>query len=119
MLKKENCFIYFVLNLLTFGLFTFYVAHKLDLYDKDAWYSHWYYWVCGFILGIFPGLVMLLAFSIKMGALVSEKLGLPGKEIYTLPYPWIICLIVPILGWSLFIILYIYTHYGYCFCLEK
>ena len=117
-LKKENAIIYLFLNILTFGLYTFYIAYKLDLYDKDAWYSGWYYWVLSFILGIIPGLVMFLVFSIKIGCLVSEKLNVPGKEIYTLPYSWIICLIVPILGWTLFVILYIYVHIWYVFTLK-
>lgn len=117
-LKKENAIIYLFLNILTFGLYTFYIAYKLELYDKDAWYSRWYYWVLSFILGIIPGLVMFLVFSIKMGCLVSEKLNVPGKEIYTLPYSWIICLIVPILGWTLFVILYIYVHIWYVFTLK-
>lgn len=117
-LKKENAIIYLFLNILTFGLYTFYIAYKLDLYDKDAWYSRWYYWVLSFILGIIPGLVMFLVFSIKMGCLVSEKLNVPGKEIYTLPYSWIICLIAPILGWTLFVILYIYVHIWYVFTLK-
>lgn len=117
-LKKENAIIYLFLNILTFGLYTFYIAYKLDLYDKDAWYSRWYYWVLSFILGIIPGLVMFLVFSIKMGCLVSEKLNVPGKEIYTLPYSWIICLIIPILGWTLFVILYIYVHIWYVFTLK-
>lgn len=117
--KKENAVIYLILNILTFGLYTFYIAYKLDLYDKDAWYSRWYYWVLGFMFGIIPGLVMLLVFSIKMGCLVSEKLNVPGKEIYSFPYPWIVCLIVPILGWTLFVILYVYVHIWYVFTLKS
>ena len=61
-LKKDVWPIYLILNVLTLGLFTFYIAYKLDLYDKEAWYSRWYYWVLGFVLGIIPGLVMLLVF---------------------------------------------------------
>lgn len=118
-LKKENAVIYLILNILTFGLYTFYIAYKLDLYDKNAWYSRWYYWVLGFVLGIIPGIVMLLVFSIKMGCLVSERLNVPGKEIYILPYPWIVCLIVPILGWTLFVILYVYVHIWYVFTLKS
>ena len=114
-LEKKHSTIYLILNILTCGFFTFYIAYKLNLYDKDAWYSRWYYWVLGFILGIVPGLIMLLVFSIKMGCLVCKKLNVPGKEIYTLPYTWIVCLIVPILGWTLFVILYIYVHIWYLF----
>ena len=113
MLKKEHSIIYLILNVLTLGFFTFYIAYKLDLYEEDAWYTRWYYWVLGFMLGIIPGLVMLLVFSIKMGILVSEKLKVPGTELYAFPYTWIICLIVPILGWTLFVLLYIYIHVWY------
>lgn len=119
LLRKENFIIYLILNILTLGLFTFYIAYKLDLYDKEAWYTRWYYWVLGFVLGILPGLVMFLVFSIKIGCLVSDRLDVPGKEIYNLPYPWIICLIVPVLGWTLFIILYIYVHFGYLFKIKS
>lgn len=119
MIKKENWFIYLILNIITFGLFTFYIGYKLKVYDKNAWYFKWYYWFLGFILGIIPGLVMLLIFSIKIGCLVSKKLKLPGDEIYMLPYSWIICLIVPVLGWSLFILLYIYVHFGYVFSMKN
>ena len=70
------------------------------------------------MLGIIPGLVMFLVFSVKIGCLVCEKLNVPGKEIYDYPYSWLVCAIVPILGWTLFIILYIYVHFGYLFSLK-
>lgn len=116
---KENYFwIYVVLNVVTLGLFTFYIAHKLDLYDKNAWYCRWYYWILGFFFGIFPGLIMFLVFSIKVGTLVSAKLKVPGENIYLPPYVWIISLIVPILGWTIFIVLYFYVHFWYLFPLK-
>ena len=49
-LKKTSWPIYLILNILTLGLFTFYIAYKLDLYDKEAWYYRWYYWVLGFVV---------------------------------------------------------------------
>lgn len=118
-LKRKNFWIYVVLNVVTLGFFTFYIAHKLDLYEDDAWYCHWYYWVLGFLFGIFPGLIMLLVFSIKIGCLVSAKLKVPGDDIYLLPYPWIVSLVVPVLGWTLFIILYFYVHFWYLFSLKN
>ena len=119
LLRKENFIIYLILDILTLGLFTFYIAHKLNIYEENVWYTRWYYWVLGFVLGILPGLVMFLVFSIKIGCLVSDRLDVPGKEIYNLPYPWIICLVVPVLGWTLFIILYIYVHFGYLFKIKS
>lgn len=117
-LKRNSWPIYLILNILTLGLFTFYIAYRLDLYDKNAWYFKWYYWTIGFIFGIIPGLVMLLVFSIKMACLVSETLKVPGKEVYGYPYTWIVCAIFPVLGWALFVILYIYIHIWYVFSLK-
>ena len=117
-LKKRYFWIYLILNVITLGLFTFYIAYKLDLYDKDAWYHRWYYWVLGFILGIFPALVMFLVFFFYMGCLVSARLKAPGEEIYLPPYVWIVSLIIPILGWTVFIILYFYVHFWYFFSLK-
>lgn len=118
-LNKKTRLIYLILNIITLGLFTFYVAYKLNLYEEKTWYSRWYYWILGFLFGIIPGLLMLFIFSVKIGTIVSAKLNVPGKELYLLPYPWIICAIIPILGWVIFIILYIYTHFWYVFYLEK
>lgn len=117
-LKKKYFWIYVLLNFLTFGLFTFYIAYKFNLYEKNAWYFRWYYWILGFLFGIFPGILMFLVFNIKIGCLVSEKLKVPGEEIYSYPYVWIVSLIVPILGWAIFIILYFYVHFWYLFSLK-
>ncbi len=114
-LKQKNVGLYLILNILTLGFFTFYIAYKLNLYDKNAWYFRWYYWVLGFMLGIFPGLVMFLVFSIQTGVLVSVRLKVPGWEVYSLPYVWIISLIIPIFGWTIFVFLYFYVHFWYLF----
>lgn len=114
-LKQKNVGLYLILNILTLGFFTFYIAYKLNLYDKNAWYFRWYYWVLGFMLGIFPGLVMFLVFSIQTGILVSVRLKVPGWEVYSLPYVWIISLIIPIFGWTIFVFLYFYVHFWYLF----
>lgn len=114
-LKQKNVGLYLILNILTLGFFTFYIAYKLNLYDKNAWYFRWYYWVLGFMLGIFPGLIMFLVFSIQTGILVSVRLKVPGWEVYSLPYVWIISLIIPIFGWTIFVFLYFYVHFWYLF----
>ena len=114
-LKQKNVGLYLILNILTLGFFTFYIAYKLNLYDKNAWYFRWYYWVLGFMLGIFPGLIMFLVFSIQTGILVSVRLKVPGWEAYSLPYVWIISLIIPIFGWTIFVFLYFYVHFWYLF----
>ena len=42
---KENWFIVLILNILTLGIFSIYVAYNLNLYDKKAWYSNYKNWV--------------------------------------------------------------------------
>jgi hypothetical protein len=118
LLKKQNWWICVLLNIVTLGLFTFFVAGKLDVYEDDAWYNHWYYWVLGFLCFIIPGLIMFVIFSIESACLVCAKLNVPGQEIYNLPYSWILCLIIPILGWTLFIIMFVYVHICYAFYLN-
>lgn len=113
--KLKRPWLCLILNIITGGFFTFYIAYKLDIYDKKAWYYNWYYWVLAFFFGIIPGFIMLVVFNIYISCFVCEKLNVPGREIYMYPYPWIICLIVPFLGWMLFILLYIYVHTWYIF----
>lgn len=113
--KLKRPWLCLILNIITGGFFTFYIAYKLDIYDKKAWYYNWYYWVLAFFFGIIPGFIMLAVFNIYISCLVCKKLNVPGREIYMYPYPWIICLIVPFLGWTLFILLYIYVHTWYIF----
>ena len=39
-----------------------------------------------------------------------QKLNVPGCEIYATPYSWILCLIVPVLGWILLAVMLIYLN---------
>ena len=117
--KKENWLIILFLNILTFGLFTFYVAKKLNVYEKEAWYSNKDFWILGFLCGIIPGIVMFFIFYIKVGCLVSKKLLVPFDTLYSYPYFWIVSLIIPVIGWTLFIIMFIYVHFWYIFYLKK
>jgi hypothetical protein len=95
----------------TSGLYTFALAYDLKLYEKDSWYTKWYYWLIGILFFIFPAVIMFLTFKIKMQIEICKKLNVKGSEIYALPYPWILCLIVPILGWSIFIVMLIHINY--------
>lgn len=108
LLKKENWIVCFILNLLTQGAFSFVLAYMLKVYDKNAWYAKWYYWVFGTLCLIFPALIMFTVFEVQIQVEVSKKLEVPGKELYTSPYTWIICLIVPVVGWILMLVMLIY-----------
>ena len=108
MLKKKNWFIVLLLNILTLGLFNFVLAFKLNLYNEDAWYNKWQYWFFASLCLIFPVIVLLIVFLVQMLVKVALKLDIDGENIYGTPYSWIICIIVPVVGWALLITMFIY-----------
>lgn len=107
-LKKENWFIDLILMITTGGLFSFALAYSLDLYDKKAWYSNYKYWLFGFLCLIFPAMIMFLVFYVQMLVKVNVKLNTPGIELYSIPYFWIICLIIPLVGWVCMLSMLVY-----------
>ena len=119
MLDRKKWLLCLILNILTFGLFTFYIGKKLDVYEKGAWYSYSYVWLIGIIGGIIPALIMFLIFYIQIGIKVSKKLSVPLDEYYAYPYAWIFGLIIPFLGWSIFILMIIYVHVWYTIYLKR
>lgn len=110
LLKKENWIVCLILNLITQGFFTFILAYFLNIYEKDAWYKKWQYWVFGALCLIFPAIVMLLVFTVQITVKVASKLEVPGKEIYDNPYTWVICLIVPVVGWIILMVMILYME---------
>ena len=118
MLTKKNVFLWLVLSLFTCNISVLFLGRKLKIYNDDAWYNNWYYWVLGLIFGIMPALIMLFILVIEVNVQICKKLGVPGMEIYAYPYVWIGSIIVPFVGWTLFVILllYIYVmHFIYLF----
>lgn len=108
LLKKKNWWICLLLQIVSFGLFTFVLAHYLKVYDEDAWYQNWRYWFFAGICFVFPIFIVAIVFSIQITCEVAAKLSIPGEEIYNTPYSWILCIIIPVIGWSLLIVMYIY-----------
>ncbi len=111
LLKKENWLVYAFVMFVSQGLVTFVLAKDMGLYDKEAWYHKWYYWVLGTVLFIYPVVIMFFVFQIQMQIKICEKLNVKGFELYGKPYPWILSLIVPILGWSIFIVMLLHITY--------
>ncbi len=108
LLKRENWFVNLVLLLITQGFYGFALAHFLNLYKKSAWYRNYLYWMVAALCFFFPVFLLLIIFMVQMLCSVALKLNAPGKEIYGYPYAWILCLIVPIVGWALLIVMWIY-----------
>ena len=55
---------------------------------------------------------MGIVFTIDMTIQVAAKLELPGKEIYLSPFIWLLCLIIPFLGWIALVVLGFYLEIG-------
>lgn len=109
-LKKENWWAWLLLFLGSSGVSIFFLGALLDVYDKKAWYAHWYYWVLGICLLFFPAAIMFMIFYLQVLVKVCRKLEVPGGEIYGYPYTWILCIVIPIIGWILLLVLLIYLH---------
>lgn len=107
-LQSKNWWLYLIFSIVSGGLFSLYIAYQLDLYDEDAWYSNYKNWVIGVYLFIFPIFIMFVIFVIQMNCKVAATLHVPGSTIYNQPYSWILCIVVPVVGWALFLVMYIY-----------
>ena len=112
-MKIRHPFLWLILGILTCNISILFLGKKLKVYKKDGWYTKWYYWALGSIFGIFPALIMLAIFIIQTNVKVCALFGVGGKEIYTLPYVWIGLLIIPVIGWVLFIVLLLYIYIMY------
>lgn len=99
LLKKENWWIWLIIYLFGQGVGIYILAALLKVYDKEAWYCKWQYWLIGILCCIFPAIIMFSIFTIQISMQTAKKLDIPGSEIYTNPYVWIVGLIIPIIGW--------------------
>ena len=108
LLKRKNWFIWLLLTLISGGSGTIALAVLLDCVNEDAWYMNWKNWLIGILLFLFPASIMASVFTIQMTSLVAAKLDVPGKELYLSPYIWILCIIIPVIGWIMLIVMLLY-----------
>ena len=112
MLRRDKWWFWFIL--LIFGgsavLALIYALVIENVLDKDAWYAKWYYWLIGVLCCFLPAIIMFVVFQFQLLTKVCEKLEVPGSEIYTSPYTWMLCLIVPVLGWILLGVMILYLE---------
>lgn len=113
LLKKQNWWAWLLFALATTNISVFFLGALLNVYDKNAWYAKWYFWVIGVFALVLPALIMFFIFYMQILTSVCRKLDVPGKEVYSYPYVFILCIIVPIIGWALFIIIFIYLNIWY------
>ena len=91
-------------------LFIFKSCKNYNLYDKYAWYYKWQYWTFATLYLVFPVFVLFTIFMIQMLCKLASHLKVSGSTIYNTPYSWILCMIVPIVGWVMFIVMFIYIN---------
>lgn len=109
LLKRENWWIWLLLFIFSDATSTIALGALLDVFEKDSWYAKWKNWLIGGIL-IFPIMIMVMAFNIEITSKVAAKLGVKGSELYLSPYIWLILIIIPFLGWILFVALILYLN---------
>lgn len=110
LLKKENWWLFLILYLTTGNLFVLFVGALLNIYDDKEWYAQSRNWLIALLLFIFPIFIMFAVFVITILTKVAAKLDVAGKEIYLSPYIWILCIIIPILGWIALIVMTLYLE---------
>lgn len=108
LLEKRNWWFWLFIFLVGNNIGAIILAALLNLYQKDAWYTKWYYWVLAACCCFFPVGIMFGVFTLQSLCMSAKALSVPGEEIYTSPYTWLLCLIVPILGWTLLVIMILY-----------
>ncbi len=109
-LKKQNYWIWILLTLFTLGSSNIVLGALLGVFNKKSWYAKPKNWIIGLLCLIFPFFIMAIVFELQIVCLTNARLNTPGKELYLSPYIWLLCLIVPILGWIIFLVLIIYLH---------
>lgn len=110
LLKKDNWWVWLLLAFITGGASCVVLGALLGCLDKNKWYAKGKNWLLGFICFVFPLVIMATIFMIEITAEVAAKLNVPGKELYLSPYMWLLCLIVPFIGWTLLPVVYIYLN---------
>lgn len=119
LLERKNWFWNFVLMLAGQFFYPLALAHWMGLYKSSAWYSDYRYWMVAVLFCLFPVSILFGILAIQMTCTVARALNVPGKEIYGYPYAWIVCFIVPIIGWTLFWVLLIYLEVWIVVMLQK
>lgn len=108
LLKKENWIVNLLLMVIGQNVYILVQAYLLKSFKKGAWYTQPIYWIVGVLCCFFPAVLMLYVLTIQMLCENAKKLNVPGESIYATPYTWIVCFIVPVLGWALLIVMMLY-----------
>jgi hypothetical protein len=106
--KKKNWFVWMILYLLIGPFTSIILAGMLDLFNEDSWYCNWKCWLTGALCLLFPLSIMIIVLIFQLTCMIANELDVSGSSIYYNPYTWIVCMIIPFIGWSLLIVMYLY-----------
>ncbi len=64
-----------------------------------------------FIASLYSSIILIAAIIafINVSTKVAAKLNVKGSELYLSTYIWIVSLIIPILGWAVFVLMFLYV----------
>ncbi|MBR1718269.1 MAG: hypothetical protein IJ715_03255 [Bacilli bacterium] len=91
-------------------VFIFKNAQKYNIFKEDAWYCKWQYWTIATLCFVFPVFIMAFVFLIQTLCGLANHYKVSGSTIYNMPYSWILSLIIPFVGWALFIVMLLYIN---------
>ena len=107
-----------LLFLFSGGSSTIVLGALLNLFNKKDWYAKPKIWIIGLLL-IIPFSIMITVFNLEITSKTAAKLEVKGSEYYLSPYIWIILLIIPMIGWIIFVILVLYLNISILINLSK
>ena len=109
-LRKQNWWVWLLLMFFSQGSDTFVLGALVNCYDKEAWYAKWQNWLIGFACFFVPGVITIGIFHIQILCQTAAKLQVKGYNFYLSPYIWLLFVIVPIIGWIVLIVMFVYLH---------
>ena len=110
LLERKYWWFWLLLTLATGGAGSIALACLTDSIDYKAWYMKGKNWLIGLLCLFYPFLIMVMILQIQLSCNVAAKLDVPGKEIYLSPYVWILCLVVPVIGWIMLMVMLLYIE---------
>ena len=108
LLKKENWWVWLLLTLFSGGSSYICLGALLNVFDKKAWYAKPKNWLIGVLCLFFPAAIMVMVFTIQITCQTAAKLNVKGSEYYLSVYVWLLLMIIPVIGWTILVILALY-----------
>ena len=119
LLERKYGWFWLLLTFLTGGSSIIILANLIGVLDENAWYMKGKNWIIALLCLVYPLIIMFGVFLIQLTCQVAAELEVPGKEIYLSPYIWLLCVIVPVIGWIMLIVMILYIEIGVVISIYK